>query len=115
MLEGSRIAAGRWEGLWTGTAEPGLRVIHQERELPGLACEALGGGRWRLSLPIPVELLSDGVQTFLLRAGDDTVGHFTLVSGQPLEADLRAELDLLRAELDLLKRAFRRHCVETGA
>jgi hypothetical protein len=26
---------------------------------------------------------------------------------------LRAEVDLLRAELDMLKRAFRRHCVET--
>ena len=27
---------------------------------------------------------------------------------------LAAELALLRAELDLLKRAFRRHCIETG-
>ena len=44
MLEGSRIAAGRWEGLWTGAAEPNLKVTHQERELPGLACEALDGG-----------------------------------------------------------------------
>ena len=115
MLEGSRIAAGHWEGLWTGAAEPDLKIVHQERDLPGLVCEALGEGRWRLSLPIPVELLSDGVQTFLLRAAEETVGHFTLIAGQPLEADLRAELDLLRAELDLLKRAFRRHCVETGA
>jgi hypothetical protein len=32
-----------------------------------------------------------------------------------MEEDIRAELDLLRAELDLLKRAFRRHCVETAA
>ncbi|WP_444463780.1 hypothetical protein [Rhodobacter capsulatus] len=114
MLEGSRIAAGHWEGVWTGAAEPAFQVLHQERALPGLSCEALGEGRWRLRLPIPAALLSDGVQTFLLRAGDDTVGHFTIVSGQPLEADLRAEIDLLRAELDLLKRAFRRHCVETA-
>ena len=27
--------------------------------------------------------------------------------------DIRAELSLVRDELDLLKRAFRRHCVET--
>ncbi|TKD26040.1 hypothetical protein FBT96_01515 [Rhodobacter capsulatus] len=115
MLEGSRIAAGRWEGLWTGAAAPELKVVHQDRALPDLTCDALGPGRWRLSLPIPVALISDGVQTFVLRAGEETVGHFTIISGQPLEADLRAELDLLRAELDLLKRAFRRHCVETGA
>jgi len=30
-----------------------------------------------------------------------------------MEDDLRAEVDLLRAELDMLKRAFRRHCLET--
>jgi hypothetical protein len=32
-----------------------------------------------------------------------------------MEDDLRAEVDLLRAELDMLKRAFRRHCVETAS
>jgi hypothetical protein len=31
-----------------------------------------------------------------------------------MEDDLRAEVDLLRAELDMLKRAFRRHCLETA-
>jgi hypothetical protein len=56
------------------------------------------------------------VQTFLVReAGSGaTLGHFTIVAGVPLEADLRAEVDLLRAELDMLKKAFRRHCVESG-
>ncbi|WP_444453358.1 hypothetical protein ACTTAI_20000 [Rhodobacter capsulatus] len=114
MLEESRIIAGRWEGVWAGASEPAFQIVHQARALPGLACDGLGDGRWRLSLPIPVELLSDGVQTFLLQADGETVGSFTILSGQPLEADLRAELDLLRAELDLLKRAFRRHCVETA-
>ncbi|ETD82818.1 hypothetical protein ACTTAL_18050 [Rhodobacter capsulatus] len=114
MLEGSRIAAGRWEALWRGP-EPAFKVLHLEREVPGLSCAALGENLWQLSLPIPPGLLSDGVQTFVLRAGEEQVGHFTLIAGQPLESDLRAELDLLRAELDLLKRAFRRHCVESGA
>ncbi len=41
------------------------------------------------------------------------LGHFTLIAGVAMEDDIRAELDLLRAEIDLLKRAFRRHCVET--
>ena len=115
MLEMSRVRAGRWEGLWSGAAEPALSVSHQEADLPGLEIAAEDAGKWRLSLPIPAELLSEGVQTFVIRVGGETVGHFTIVTGVPLEDDLRAEIDLLRAELDLLKRAFRRHCVETGA
>jgi hypothetical protein len=46
--------------------------------------------------------------------GSETLAHFTIITGVAMEDDLRAELDLLRAELDLLKRAFRRHCTETG-
>ena len=36
-----------------------------------------------------------------------------LVAGDALAYDLRTEIALLREELDLLKRAFRRHCLET--
>lgn len=114
MLELSRIRAGHWEGSWAAEARPELVVVHQEQVLGGLEAEPMGEGKWRLRLPIPAELLSDGVQTFLIRAGDETVGRFTIVTGVPLEDDLRAEIDLLRAELDMLKRAFRRHCVETA-
>lgn len=114
MLEHSRIRAGHWEGIWAAPTAPALEVVHLEQVLPGLVTEPLAVGKWRLRLPIPVEVLSDGVQTFLLRQGDETVGRFTIVTGVPLEDDLRAEIDLLRAELDMLKRAFRRHCVETG-
>lgn len=46
-------------------------------------------------------------------AGGVTLARFTLVAGQALEEDIRAELNLLRAELDLLKRAFQRHCRES--
>ena len=35
-----------------------------------------------------------------------------LLAGEALDADLRAEIDLLRAELDLLKREFRRLATE---
>ena len=35
------------------------------------------------------------------------------LAGEALAHDIRAEIDLLRAELDMLKRAFRRHCLET--
>ena len=49
-----------------------------------------------MRLPIPADLLSDGVQTFVLRdaAGDTTLAHFTIVTGMALEEDIRAEVDL---------------------
>jgi hypothetical protein len=55
------------------------------------------------------------VQTFLITDADsdEMLDTITLISGEVLADDIRAELDLLRAELDMLKRAFRRHCVET--
>ena len=56
------------------------------------------------------------VQTFLIRSKPtgETLAHFTVITGVAMEDDMRAEVDLLRAELDMLKRAFRRHCVETA-
>jgi len=71
--------------------------------------------RYLLRVPIPVELLSEGVQTFVIseRATAERLAAFTIITGQPMDEDFRAEVELLRAELDMLKRAFRRHCVET--
>ncbi|RSK38113.1 hypothetical protein EJA01_02930 [Rhodovulum iodosum] len=121
VLKRSRVISGTWEGLLDGVPgsadPPAIDIVHLERVLPGLEIAALrdDAADWRATLPIPAELLSDGVQTFVIRAheGGETLGHFTIVTGQPLEDDIRAELDLLRAELDMLKRAFRRHCRDT--
>jgi hypothetical protein len=65
---------------------------------------------------VPVDAIEDGVQIFIkFDAMDGTqVGHFTLIAGEALGDDIRVEMELLRAELDMLKRAFRRHCVETA-
>jgi hypothetical protein len=41
------------------------------------------------------------------------LGSFSIVAGDALAEDIRAELSLLRAELDMLKKGFRRHCLET--
>lgn len=113
----TRIRAGVWEGVLTGAgaAAPQLEVLHQERKLPGVTVAAVPGreGDFQVRVPIPPEVLSEGVQTFLIRRGDDTLAHFTIITGVAMEDDLRAEIDLLRAELDMLKRAFRRHCLET--
>jgi hypothetical protein len=113
-------------GVWNGAAVrvdgadgpvPALSAWHMERPLDGLAVTPVrdSPGLWEVSLDIPAGILADGVQTVLFRddATEETVDSFTLVTGEPLEQDIRAEVDLLRAELDMLKRAFRRHCVET--
>ncbi|WGV14833.1 hypothetical protein [Fuscovulum ytuae] len=116
-LTRTRIRAGVWEGVLSGSASPALEVRHQEAEVAGVQVTPIPDrpGEWAVRVPVPVETLSEGVQTFLIRdkATGETLQHFTIITGVAMEDDLRAEIDLLRAELDMLKRAFRRHCVET--
>lgn len=116
-LTKTRIRAGVWEGVLSGSASPALEVRHLEAEVPGVTVMAIPErpGEWAVRVPVPVASLTEGVQTFLIRdkALGETLAHFTIITGVAMEDDLRAEVDLLRAELDMLKRAFRRHCVET--
>lgn len=116
-LTKTRIRAGVWEGVLSGSASPALEVRHLEAEVPGVTVTAIPDrtGEWAVRVPVPVASLTEGVQTFLIRdkALGETLAHFTIITGVAMEDDLRAEVDLLRAELDMLKRAFRRHCVET--
>ena len=72
-------------------------------------------GSWAARFEIPPETLSDGVQSFLVTEADSgkRIADFTILAGEALGDDIRAEIALLRAELDMLKHAFRRHCVET--
>ncbi len=110
----------RWEGRIsvagnTGT-RPDIRVTHLDQPVDSVKLvEGDGVGIWNLSIPVPSHAVADGVQTFLIvDAADDTrLGDFTLLAGEAMADDLRAEVELLRAELDMLKRAFRRHCLET--
>ena len=118
-LTKTRIRAGVWEGILSGpTTPPALTVTLLEQTLPGVQIQPLSGkpGDWLVKVPIPANVLSDGVQTFVIRdaAQAETLAHFTIVTGVAMEDDIRAEIDLLRAELDMLKRAFRRHCLETA-
>lgn len=118
-LTKTRIRNGVWEGvLKAEVANPGLEVRLNDAVLAGLTVTALPDrvGEWLVKVPIPASVLNEGVQTFLIRAraAGETLAHFTIITGVAMEDDLRAEIDLLRAELDMLKRAFRRHCVETA-
>lgn len=119
-LTKTRIQAGIWEGVLVApdTVEtPELRVTHLEQPIRTVAVTPDGerAGYWTVRIAIPPDLISEGVQTFLIKdaKNGETLDHFTIVTGEPLEDDIRAEIDLLRAELDMLKRAFRRHCVDT--
>jgi hypothetical protein len=116
-LTKTRIREGIWEGVLSGTDRPTLEVRHLEAEVAGVTVTAIPdrGGEWAVRVPIPPQVLNEGVQTFLIRDREtsETLAHFTIITGVAMEDDLRAEVDLLRSELDMLKRAFRRHCVET--
>ena len=118
QLTGTRIIEGVWEGVLTGAEKaPEIAVSHLGQPVAGATVTRDPGqpGQFLVRVPVPVALLSEGVQTFVISdaATEARLASFTVVMGQPLDEDIRAEMALLRAELDMLKRAFRRHCVET--
>ncbi len=113
-IEHSKMMNGVWEALLLAPGRktaPPLVAKHRQKELEGLEVKrSANNTHWLLRLPIPVEILSDGVQTVMIERTDtgEIVGSFALISGESDSFDIRAELDLLRAELDLLKTTVRR-------
>jgi len=118
VLTKTKMRQGVWEGIVTnaGSDEPQLEATHLGTAVAGMSLTQNDrADRWALRIPVPSEAIADGVQTILIndtRAATQ-IGSVTLVAGEALGEDMRAEVDLLRAELDMLKRAFRRHCLET--
>jgi hypothetical protein len=117
-----RLAEGVWEGLLSTGAKSAPRLLLRHRdELVGepetVETEGAPGEprRWLVRFRLPVERLSDGVQTFVIEDAStgDALAHETIFAGEIVDDDVRSEVSLLRAELDLLKRAFRRHCSES--
>ncbi|MEL7026838.1 MAG: hypothetical protein AAGO57_06380 [Pseudomonadota bacterium] len=108
------IRGGVWEGVLTQSGEtdrpPQIDIYHLGDKVGQVSISPSGDTTWLAQATIPTDALSDGVQTFALI--DSHTGmllqSFSVALGEALDADLRAEIDLLRAELDLLKRAFRR-------
>ena len=68
-LTKTRIRAGVWEGVLSGTDKPALEVRHLEAVVPGVTVTAIPDrpGEWAVRVPVPVEVLAEGVQTFLMR------------------------------------------------
>ncbi len=115
-LVDSRISAGIWQGAIAGlgAATPQINITHLGQALAEVAVDHDSTrDLWRVSVPIPSELINDGVQVFAVSTADGTrLGSFSLLAGNALDDDLRAEIGLLRAELDLLKQSFRKHCAD---
>ncbi|MGY9031610.1 MAG: hypothetical protein ACKVIA_05150 [Rhodobacterales bacterium] len=117
-LTKTRMIAGVCEGIFAGVidAPPQIAVTHHGEQVDGAVIKkAAQSDDWVLHVPIPVHLLADGVQTYLISDVEtgETLNSFTLLTGEALAEDIREEMALLREELDMLKSAFRRHCVET--
>lgn len=120
LLTKTKMSQGVWEGLLTGAdkgTHPKITVTHQGTAVPDVNVTPLENDEGHaLRVPIPPEAVSDGMQTLLIADADTDrqLGSITLIAGEALGDDMRVEVDLLRAELDMLKRAFRRHCLETS-
>ncbi|EPX83383.1 hypothetical protein [Salipiger mucosus] len=120
-LTKTRFREGTWEGLIVAERDdappPEIAVTLEGAPVRGvIVAQAGAAGRWAIEVPVPVEAVGDGVRTFLINDAEagETLETFTVIAGEAAGDDIRAEVDLLRAELDMLKRAFRRHCLETG-
>ncbi len=119
-LTKTRLFEGVWEGVLTyegtGNYQPQIEVMHLQRPVPDVeVVEKPDDGLWVVRVPVPAAAIADGVQTFVIRdaRSGEVLDSFALLSGDVLSYDIRSEISLLREELDLLKRAFRRHCLET--
>lgn len=114
----NRLHAGVWEGTLTGPkdASPVLVLRHDDEIVPGLTTEFSSDGTWVVRAPVPADRINDDVQTYVIVEEDSNtiLNSFTIFAGDQMADALQVEVDLLRAELDLLKRAFRKHCVETA-
>ncbi len=114
-LSGSGIRGGVWHGVLESAAgsAPQLELVQAGggETSPVMVAPVAGAtGRWAVSAPIPVGAIREGVQTFVIaeKGAGTALAAFTIIAGEPLAEDIRAEIDLLRAELELMKTALRR-------
>ncbi|EAQ03744.1 hypothetical protein OB2597_10891 [Pseudooceanicola batsensis HTCC2597] len=115
----TRLVNGRYEGVISDVPEgirPGVAARVRDRAVEDLSVTPMGDGTWRLIFDVPASAISDGIQTIAVVEANtgEVLDSLAIIAGEPANETMQAEIDLLREELDLLKRAFRRHCVETA-
>ena len=116
-----RIRGGFYEGTLTTDAlvkDPPVVELHLPDTSLGdvtITADSKAKKTWDLIAKIPAMSINEGIQTYILRdaATGATLDSFAVVTGDPLQEDLRSEIALIRSELDMLKKSFRRHVVET--
>lgn len=118
-LTKTRMLEGVWQGILTGAGdtEPKITVTHEQRSVPDFKLVRNDkDDHWLLSIPVPAAAIADGIQVIMVtdRTTDEMISQIVIIADDITGGDLHAEMDLLRAELDMLKRAFRRHCLETS-
>jgi hypothetical protein len=118
-LTKTRMLEGMWQGIITGAGDtkPDIAVSHANTNVPDFQLfRDEAANHWVLTIPVPATAVADGIQTILIvdRLADVKIGEIVLIGDDLSNGGLQAEMELLRAELDMLKRAFRRHCLETA-
>lgn len=120
QFESLGLKSGIWLGVLRRDVAPGrLLLVHMGARVGDARATAQDDGTWRIAAAIPPQKLSDGVQTFLLledqgegaeppQAGARHLASLSIVAGELVEEDMRAEMNLMRSELDLLKKELRR-------
>lgn len=115
QVTGSRVQAGVWRlvaGPFDRPDPPALQALHLGVALPGLRMSPVPGdlGFWDVTLPVPAAVLSDRVQTILLRDAESgrTLARLSVAAGEALADDLAAEVAALRAEIEVIKAVLRR-------
>lgn len=107
------------EGVWTGEIAglgnvPDVQIFLGNDAIDGVEVGYGENDITSVKFTVPHWALADGYQNFVLRTSDGIqMGILTLIAGNAVADDLRAEIGLLRAELDMLKKAFRQHVLQT--
>ena len=118
-LTKTRMLEGMWQGIITGSGDtkPDIAVTHGNADVPDFKLvKSDTADHWSLTIPVPASAIADGIQVIVVTDNDagQKIGDVVIIGDEVTNIDQRAELELLRAELDMLKRAFRRHYVETS-
>ncbi len=117
-LTKTRMLEGMWQGIITGSGDemPKINVVHGNSNVADFKLvRNETADHWSLTIPVPAAAIADGIQVIIVTdlQSDQKIGDIVIIGDDVTSVDMRAEMALLRAELEMMKRAFRRHCVET--